>query len=65
MRFYTQPHKFYCGIDWHARAMYLCVLNQVGEVLLHRHMKARPEPFLTAIAPYREGLVVVIECLFT
>ena len=46
MRFYTKPHKFYCGIDLHARSMYLCVLNQEGEILLHQNMKAGPEPFL-------------------
>jgi transposase len=45
--------------------MYLCVLNQDGEVLLHRNMKAAPEPFLKAIAPYREDLVVCVECIFT
>jgi transposase len=45
--------------------MYLCVLNQEGEILLHRHMKAGPAPFLKAIAPYREDLVVCVECLFT
>jgi transposase len=45
--------------------MYLCVLNQEGEILLHRNMKAGPEPFLKAIAPYREGLVVCVECIFT
>jgi transposase len=28
-------------------------------------MKAGPEPFLKAIAPYREDLVVCVECLFT
>jgi transposase len=65
MRFYTQQHKFYCGIDLHARSMYLCVLNQDGEVLLHRDMKAAPGPFLQAIAPYREDVVVCVECIFT
>jgi hypothetical protein len=28
-------------------------------------MKAAPEPFLRAVAPYREGLVVAVECIFT
>jgi transposase len=28
-------------------------------------MKAAPEPFLKTIAPYREGLVVAVECMFT
>jgi transposase len=45
--------------------MYLCVLNQEGEVLLHRDMKAAPGPFLKAIAAYREDLVVCVECIFT
>src|SRR5919109_2578492 len=65
MRFYTMQHKFYCGIDLHARTMYLCLLNQDGEIVLHRNMKAAPEPFLKAIAPYQEDLVVCVECIFT
>lgn len=65
MRFYTDQHAFYCGIDLHARSMYVCILSQDGEVLLHRNMQAAPEPFLKASAPYREGLVVAVECMFT
>ena len=65
MRFYTKPHQFYGGIDLHARSMYLCILNQGGEIVLHRNMPAGPEPFLKAIAPYREDLVVCVECIFT
>jgi transposase len=40
-------------------------LNQDGEIMLHRNMKAAPEPFLKAIAPYQADLVVCVECLFT
>jgi transposase len=65
MRFYTNQHQFYCGIDLHARSMYVCIVSQEGEILLHRNMKAAPEPFLQAVAPYREGLVVAVECIFT
>lgn len=65
MRFYTKQHQFYCGIDLHARTMYLCVLNQDGEILVHRNMPAGPEPFLKAVAPYRTDLVVCVECIFT
>jgi transposase len=65
MRFYTKPHQFYCGIDLHARSMYVCILSHDGDLLLHRNMKAAPEPFLQAVAPYREGLVVAVECVFT
>jgi transposase len=65
MRFYTTQHQFYCGIDLHARTMYVCILNQAGEILVHRDMKASPETFLQAIAPYREDIVVAVECIFT
>src|SRR3989475_5801553 len=65
MRFYTKQHQFYCGIDLHARTMYLCILNQEGEILVHRNMPAGPDPFLKTIAPYRENLVVCVACLFT
>jgi len=65
MRFYTQQHQFYCGIDLHARTMYLCILNRDGEILVHRNMPAGPEPFLKTIAPYRTDLVVCVECIFT
>ena len=53
MRFYTKQHQYYCGIDLHARTMYLCILNQAGDILLQ------------AIAPYRDDLVIAVECLFT
>jgi len=65
MRFYTKQHQFYCGIDRHARTMYLCILNQDGEMLVHRNMPAGPEPFLKAVAPSRTALVVCVECTFT
>ncbi len=65
MRFYTKPHQYYCGIDLHARSMYLCILDQQGEIVFHRNMHTTPEMFLRAIAPYREDIVVAVECIFT
>lgn len=65
MRFYTNTHRHYCGIDLHARAMYLCILNQDGETVLHRNMKATPEAFLSAVAPFRDDLVIGVECIFS
>jgi hypothetical protein len=61
MRFYTNPHQFYCGIDLHARSMYVWIVGHDGAILVHRKMKAAPEPFLKAIAPYRDNLVVAVE----
>ena len=65
MRFYTRQHRHYCGIDLHARTMYLCVLDAAGTVLLHRNIRSRPEEFLAAVAPFRDDLVVGVECIFT
>ena len=65
MRFFTDRHQNYCGIDLHARSMYLCIQNLEGKVVLHRNMQAGPEPFLKAIEPFREDVVVGVECIFT
>ena len=65
MNFYTQQHKHYCGIDLHARAMYVCILDQQGTKLVHKNLPTTPEAFLRLIAPYREDLVVGVECIFT
>ena len=64
MRFDTMSHKFCCGIDLHARTMYLCILNQDGEIRLHRNMQAAHAPFLQAIAPERADRVVCVECIW-
>ena len=60
-----QTAPFYCGIDLHARTMYVCILSQDGEVVLHRNMQASPDALLKAIAPYRDDMVIAVECLFT
>jgi hypothetical protein len=64
MRFYNQAHRFYCGVDLHARSMYLWILDQAGTVVLHQEVPAEPGAFLEAIAPFRDDLVVACECLF-
>src|SRR6266511_1508401 len=65
MNFYTQQHKHYCGIDLHAKAMYVCILDQSGTKLVHKNLPTTPEAFLRTVAPYREDLVVAVECIFT
>jgi transposase len=64
MRFYNQQHRFYAGIDLHARTLYLCVLDQAGAIVRHVNLKADPRAFLEAVAPFRDGLVVACECMF-
>ena len=41
MRFYTRQHQYYCGIDLHARSVYVCILNQEGEVLVRCLVQTR------------------------
>jgi len=36
MKFYTKQHEHYCGIDLHTRKMYLCIINQQAEFVLHK-----------------------------
>jgi len=64
MRFYNQQHRFYAGVDLHARTLYLCVLDQAGTVVFHQNLKADPATFLQAVAPFRDGLAVACECMF-
>jgi hypothetical protein len=65
MRCYTKQHPYYCGLDLHTRTMYVCIRDQAGETLVHRHMQATPEARLKAIAPYRDQLVIAAECRLT
>src|SRR5271169_5777463 len=57
MRFYTQQHRFYAGIDLHARSLHLCVLDHNGAVLLDRGLPCHFPTLLEALAPFRDGLV--------
>jgi transposase len=64
MRFYSQQHKFYCGIDLHTRVMYVCITDGAGKILVHKNLRANPDSFARVIEPYREDLVVAVECVF-
>ena len=65
MNFYTHHHKHYCGIDLHARAMSVCILDQHGTKLVHKNLPPTPEALWRVIAPYKEDLVVGGEGMFT
>jgi hypothetical protein len=45
--------------------MYVWSLHGDGAILVHRDLTAAPEPFLRAMAPYREHRVVCVNCLVT
>ncbi len=57
MRFYTQAHQHYCGIDLHGKTMYVCIVNQQGDMLLHRNINTDGEQFLALVDLFRQDLV--------
>jgi transposase len=64
MRFYTSQHRFYAGVDLHARSLHLCVLDHTGQVVFDKNLPARPDALLRALAPFRDELIVGCECMF-
>ena len=65
MKYYTSTTEFNCGIDLHARQMYVCVMDRQGKKLVHTNVKNNDfEFFLKLIQPYRHDLTVCCECMF-
>jgi len=65
MQFYTKTHPYNCGIGLHTKTMYVCILNNEGEIVLHQNIKSQAEPFIELIAQYRQQLIVGVECIFS
>ena len=65
MKFYTKSHSHFCGIDLHARCLYVCILDASGEPCVHKKLSASPEALLKLITPYREDIVIGVECMFS
>ena len=63
-RCYTGQHRFYCGVDLHARTLFVHVLDHKGKTVFEQDLPADPAAFLKAIKPYRKDLVVGVECMF-
>ena len=64
MRFYNQQHRFYAGIDLPARTRHVCVLDTTGTVVFDRNLPCHFETLLQAIAPFRDDIVIGVECMF-
>jgi hypothetical protein len=59
MRYLTATAASYAGVDLHASSLHLCVLDSAGTVRLSRKLKAQPQPFLEALAPFRPVVTAV------
>ena len=65
MKYYTSTTQFNCGIDLHARQMYVCLTDRDGKKLVHTNIKNNDFAyFLKLVAPYRHDLTVCAECMF-
>ena len=63
MNFYNNIHPYYCGIDLHARSLYVCILDETGEKILHKEINAKPELLREILKPYIGNIVVAVECM--
>jgi hypothetical protein len=65
MKYYTTTTEYNCGIDLHARQMYVCVMDRPGKKLVHTNVKDNDfDYFLKLVQPYRHDLTVCCECIF-
>ena len=65
MRFYNQQHKYYCGIDLHTKTMYVCILDQDGQIVVHQNLPVDSNCLLKLIMPFMSDIVISVECIFT
>ena len=63
MNFYVNTHPYYCGIDLHARTLYVCILNQEGKVCCHKQISDDPKQLYALLEPYIGSIVVGVECM--
>lgn len=63
MNFYNNMHPYYCGIDLHARLLYVCIIDQEGNPCVHKEISADPEKLHALLKPYIGNIVVGVECM--
>src|SRR5213594_1856155 len=65
MKYYTSTTEYNCGIDLHARQMYVCVMDRQDKKLVHTYVRDNDFAyFLKLIEPYKQSLTVCCECMF-
>ena len=55
MRYAKIDSDYFCGIDLHARTMYVCVMSKMGEIVFQRNLKTTSNSYcrcwkLTSVA---------------
>jgi len=51
MKFYVKQHKYYCGIDLHARTMYVCIIDKEGAIVKQKNI------FICGVPPPHGGIL--------
>jgi hypothetical protein len=44
---YNQPHRYYCGVDLHARTLFVHILDDTGTTRLEQKLAASPAEPIT------------------
>ena len=63
MNFYNNLHPYYCGIDLHARVLYVCIIDQDGQTCVHKEISDSPDKLKSILEPYLGNIVVGVECM--
>jgi transposase len=63
MNFYNNLHPYYCGIDLHARVLYVCIIDQEGQICVHKEISDSPDKLKSILEPYLGNIVVGVECM--
>jgi len=64
MNFIKLNTQYYCGIDLHARSMYICVMNKQGDILLHRNLRTEFREFKRKVHKFLPDLSVGVESTY-
>lgn len=54
-------NTFYCGIDLHARNLFICVIDQEGHKVAEKRLKNYMNTILDFLSPYLHNLNVAVE----
>ncbi|MEE9397271.1 MAG: IS110 family transposase [Methylococcales bacterium] len=63
MNFYNNIHPYYCGIDLHARLLYVCIIDQTGNTCVHKEIPASKDKLHQLLEPYIGNIIVGVECM--
>ena len=64
MRYAKIDSDYFCGIDLHARTMYVCVMSKMGEIVFQRNLKNDFKLLLQVLEAHLGSIAVGVESTF-